>query len=110
MEFKWDEYVTAVTDATTKAALEKLQAVGQDAAKQGAQYVVEQYRLIQKYTEQKAKGEITEDDYKSLMLDLADIMKLEALKANIATRKLINDLVMTTLNIAMNCLSALIVL
>lgn len=110
MEFKWDEYVAAITDATTKAALEKLQTVGQEAAKQGAEYALKQYQLIQKYTEQKAKGEITEDDYKSLMLDLADIMKLEALRANLASRKLINELVSTTLNIAMNCLSALIVL
>jgi len=110
MEFDWDGYISSVTDATAKAALEKLQAVGQDAAQKGAEYVVQQYALIQKYTEQKAKGEITEDEYKSLMLDLADIMKLEALKSNIATRKLINDLVTTTLDIAMNCLSALIIL
>lgn len=110
MEFKWDEYVGMITDQATTAALDKLKVVGEQAAKSGADYVVRQTKMVQEYTKQKAEGQITEEEYKSLMLDLSDIMKLEALKANLATRKLINELITTTVNIALNCLSALVVL
>ncbi len=110
MEFKWDEYVQLITDKTTTAALDQLKSVGEQAAKEGADYVVRQVKMIQKYTEQKATGQISEAEYKGLMLDLADIMKLESLRVNLGTRKLISELISTTVNIAVNCLSALIVL
>ena len=110
MEFKWDEYLKAVTDASAAAALEKLQTVGAEAAKEGVGYAVKQYELIKKYTEQKATGKISEEEYQSMMLDLVDVMKLEALRANLASRKIINDLATTCLDIAVNCLSALVVL
>lgn len=109
MEFKWDDYISAVSDQSAKEALSKLQEISTTALQNGSQYVIQQCQLIQKYTEQKGKGEITEDQYNSLLADLADVLKMQAQKANLESRKLIVDLASTCADIALNCLGSLIV-
>lgn len=109
MEFKWDEYIAAVGDGIAAASLKKLQSISGEALKSGSEYAIKQCQLIHKYTEQKGKGLISEDEYNSLMKDLGEVMKLEALKVNLATRKVVLELAQTCLDIALNCVGALIV-
>ena len=109
MEIQWSEFIDVVKDESTKEIFKKLQSISMDAAKSGSEYALSQCKLVYKYMKQNKDGEITEEEFKSLLTDLADIMKLESLKANMATRQLVAELVDICLKVVKNSIGLLIV-
>lgn len=109
MEIQWEEFFNTIKDESLKKIIKELQDVSIDALTEGSEYAYSQCKLIYKYMKQKKEGKITKEEFDSLLVDLSDIMKLESLKANLATRQLVLNLIDVCLKIVQNGLGVLIV-
>jgi hypothetical protein len=82
----WEDFIHGIVDDTGKLAKTELVDLVNIAATDGEAFTHKQGEKMKRYIQQLADGEITKDEFQGYMVDLQDLMKIEALKMSVAAK------------------------
>jgi predicted YcjX-like family ATPase len=83
---KWDDFIKGIVDDAGTLAKNELVDLITNAATDGEAFIQKQGQKMKRYIQQLADGEITKDEFQGYMVDLQDLMRMEALKMSVVAK------------------------